>query len=232
MKTLIKILNILSLNLIIIYSYKPIVVFGKSDKPPVVEREQGESTTPFIKAPVVEGQEPQRATVSGSRGSCPDYSDIVIPLFPKTENINTKLARPTFLFELKSSLSNTAYFSLVATDEIYPLYEQKIDNASSGLLAFKLPPSIELTPNKAYRLTFVIVCNEKRPSHNWLVTSLVTRLTQENSAIKKVDISDPVFHQAVVLSQTGLWFDALELIYEKDLVDDESFNSLLENFRQ
>ncbi len=94
----------------------------------------------------------------------------------------------------------------------------------------KVPANIELKLNKTYRLNFVIVCNDKRPSHNWLLTALITR--RSPSVISWADDSVDILEVAKTLSKEGLWFEALEMIYIKGLVDDSNFNSLLEVFRE
>ena len=151
-----KTINLLLLNLIMILASAPL-------------------NTAAYTPPSKNDDEPQQAEFTGSRGGCPDYSQTIRPLFPKAENLYTTLGQPTFLIQLKESLKNPIYFSIIGDDQIYPLYQEKVENAAQGLLVFKVPTNIELERNKKYRLSFVIVCNEKRPSHNWLLTALITR---------------------------------------------------------
>ena len=181
--------------------------------------------------PLIKKQKPQSATLSGSRGSCPDYSDSIIPLFPKADNLKTTLARPVFLFQLKSPLENPAYFSLVAEDQIYPLYERQLENSEARLLAFTLPADTELSPNQTYSLNFIIVCNEKRPSHNWSVSTLVTRIDQTPTSLVNVSSRSPSVEQAKLLAQAGFWFDALERIYQENLVNESNLSNLLKNYQ-
>ncbi len=211
MNTLSKTINILFLNLIIMLTLKSFTL-AKSYTPPK------------------RNEAPQQAEFTGTRGSCPDYRETILPLFPKAENLDTILRQPTFLIQVREPLKNPIYFSIIADEQIAPLYQAKIESADLGLLAFKVPANIELKLNKTYRLNFVIVCNDKRPSHNWLLTALITR--RSPSVISKPHDSVNILEVAKTLSKEGLWFEALEMIYIKGLVDDSNFNSLLEVFRE
>ncbi len=211
----IKLNKFIFINVIIGLALSSWPVLARSYRPPRMEKKQPT----------------QGATVSGSRGSCPDYSESIIPLFPKADNLKTTLARPVFLFHLKSPLENPAYFSLVGEDKIYPLYQRKIDKSEAKLLAFKLPPHLELTSNQTYRLNFIIVCNEKKPSHNWSVTALVTRIPPSSVSLSATKATSPSVEQATLLSQAGLWFDALQRIYQENLVNDSNFSNLLNNYQ-
>ncbi len=204
------IIKFFSLSIIIIAVHQFLPVFAQSYRPPRMKK-----------------QKPQAATLSGSRGSCPDYSERIIPLFPQTKNLTTTLPQPVFIFRLKSILNNLAYFSLVADHEFYPLYQQKIESANPSLLVFQVPEEVELALNTTYRLNFVIVCDETRPSHNWSVSTSVTRIPHSSISVPQ---GQPL-KQALFLSQAGLWVDALELIYKKDLLNDSTVDKLLQNYQ-
>lgn len=184
--------------------------------------------------PPMEPQKPQRATISGSRGrgSCPYYQDSITPLFPKAENIITALAQPVFIFQLNSSLNNPAYFSLIANDEIYPLYEQKIESLPSQLLVIKIPQEVKLALNTTYRVNLVIVCNDKKPSYNWSFSTKITRIALPTVVTQKVEREFETIARAVILSRGGFWFDALALISSQGLVNNSTFEKLLENYKQ
>ena len=209
MNILTRTINLLLLNLTIILALTPLNSFAY---------------TP----PSKNDDEPQQAEFTGSRGGCPDYSQTIKPLFPQAENLYTTLGQPTFLIQVKESLKNPIYFSIIGDDQIYPLYQEKVESAESGLLVFKVPTNIELKRNKRYRLNFVIVCNEKRPSHNWLLTALITR--RSSPSISSSDNFVAPIQDAQTLSKEGLWFEALEIIYQQGLLNSSNFNSLLEVF--
>ncbi len=209
MDLLTKTINLFWLNLIIIVALNPL-------------------NTVAYTPPPKNDDEPQQANFTGSRGACPDYSQTIRPLFPKAENLYTTLGQPTFLIEVKESLKNPIYFSIIGDEQIYPLYQEKVENAAQGLLVFKVPTNIELERNKTYRLNFVIVCNEKRPSHNWLLTALITRRSFPSQSSS--DNSVAPIEDAQTLSKEGLWFEALDIIYRQGLLNSSSFNSLLEVF--
>ena len=180
--------------------------------------------------PPMQEQKPQRATISGSRGSCADYSQVISPLFPQAKNLVTSLPQPVFLFQLKSALNHPAYLSLVDNEQIYPLYQRKIDHASPGLLAFQIPTTVELKPEQTYRLNFVIVCDEQKPSHNWSVSTLITRTAKPPLALSTR--SKAGLSEALLLSQAGFWFDALTLVYQNNLIEDAVFDQLFAHYRE
>ena len=183
--------------------------------------------------PHVEGEPPQSATLSGSRGYCPDYQEEIIPLFPEDLELKTSLAQPVFLFQLKSPVNNPIYFSLISDQQIEPIFAEEMESANRGLLAFKVPNQIKLITNQTYRLNFIILCDEQRPAHNLSVSALVKKVSPDNNEpISFVSESKEVILQAEELSRQGLWFDALAVIYTQKIVNEANFNQLLANYRQ
>lgn len=156
---------------------------------------------------------PKSTQATGSRGCIQSQSQPVTLtlLAPKDHDGLTISGHPTFFWDV--SAPAPMVFTLTVPGVAQPLFEQQIQAQSAGIVQLKMPQNLaELVPDREYRWSVSLICNQNRPSANAFVQSWIKRVPATSQLKQKIAATPSERDRAKIYAEAGLWYDALEAI--------------------
>ena len=90
------------------------------------------------------------------------------------------------MFSVESVPNLPVRFSLVEPRVSEPLWESNIAVNRSGILSVSIPPSVSLDVDKEYVWNLEVICNPSRPSENWYIRAVITRVPLKPELARKL----------------------------------------------
>jgi hypothetical protein len=164
---------------------------------------------------------PGNTAGGASRGEqCPSEATLkaadasVMPLLPDTNHGLTAQARPTFSVYLPETSAPQAFFSIsdLAGENHY--YTELPLGDRSGVFSFQLPETAaDLETGKAYKWSFVLMCDGKLRPDSPLATGWIRRVESDRSLTSRLETATP-YEQARLYGEAGLWYDMVAQLIE------------------
>lgn len=169
----------------------------------------------YVPPPRIDQTQPRDG--SGARG-CANSKAIAASLnllVPKDHIATTISERPTFLWYLSDKISAPITFTLVDQQSVEPIWEQRMKVEKPGIIQLQIPPSVPaLVEGKEYRWTVTLICNEMRPSENTYASAGIERVPVTKELAQKLARASNPQERALILAQSGIWYDAASTLYE------------------
>lgn len=157
---------------------------------------------------------PGRREGGGTRGNCLRGDPPLVALIPETNFGTTLEARPTFYWHVPVTVSPTAEFVLLDTDdnEVYRTTFQLSGNA--GIIQVSLKdqagaPALEV--GKDYHWYFSLVCDPGDRSGDIFAEGWIQRIDPPSSLASQL-AAVPESDRPAVYAQAGIWYDALSTL--------------------
>ncbi|WP_375479182.1 DUF928 domain-containing protein [uncultured Nostoc sp.] len=159
---------------------------------------------------------PGRVRSAGTRGSCFETGQYLIPLTPTDKEAQrTTAERPTFFFYVPqtSTTVQALEFVLRDGDNIDPLYKGTFKPVGqNGIVSVNVPvdqPSLQI--GKEYNWTFSMICDPNNRDKDSYVEGTIVRSQDENLSLQ-LNQPNTDLDRAVLFATAGFWEDALRTL--------------------
>ncbi|MEH1989341.1 DUF928 domain-containing protein [Nostoc sp.] len=159
---------------------------------------------------------PGRVRSAGTRGSCFQTGQYLIPLTPTDKEAQrTTSERPTFFFYVPqtSTTVQALEFVLRDGDSIDPLYKGIFKPVGqNGIVSVNVPvdqPSLQI--GKEYNWTFSMICDLSNRDKDSYVEGTIVRSQDENLSLQ-LNQPNTDLDRAVLFATAGFWEDALRTL--------------------
>ncbi|MBE9039284.1 DUF928 domain-containing protein [Oscillatoriales cyanobacterium LEGE 11467] len=151
-----------------------------------------------------------------------DYGEINPPYFGLTV-----AERPTFFFHIEKQIAQEVFFEVYEYNtegrgkDGQLIYETNFSvSATPGILSTKLPPSSDLEAGKTYRWYLDIVCGNDSSVEVASTSGWVERVDATPELSSKLVRADTTEARSQVYADTGIWFDALNILGQERIAAD------------
>ncbi|MEH2237128.1 DUF928 domain-containing protein [Nostoc sp.] len=157
---------------------------------------------------------PGRVRSAGTRGSCFQTGQYLIPLTPTDKEAQrTTAERPTFFFYVPQTSTTVQALEFVLGDDDTDLYKGTFKPVGqNGIVSINLPadqPSLQI--GKTYNWTFSMTCDISNPDKSSYIKGQIVRSQDENLSLQLKQPNTDL-DRAVLFATAGFWEDALRTL--------------------
>ncbi|MDZ8185590.1 MAG: DUF928 domain-containing protein [Nostoc sp. ChiSLP02] len=159
---------------------------------------------------------PGRVRSAGTRGSCFETGQSIIPLIPTDKEAQlTTAEHPTFYFYIPQTSTKVEALEFVLQDDesIDPLYKQTFKPVGqNGIVRVTVPADkSSLQIGKEYSWTFSMICDLRNRDKDSYIEGKIVRSQDENLALELKQTNTDL-ERAVLYATAGFWEDSLRTI--------------------
>lgn len=154
---------------------------------------------------------PGRREGAGTRGSCVQGAQGLMPLTPIDAFGTTADSQPVFFWYVPASGAQVGEFTLLDQQD-RPIYQTTVTLPENpGLVGVRLPDAVPLQLEQDYYWQFSLICDAEVPSRNPFVEGVIQRVELNDSLKRQIAMAAPG-DRANLYANAGIWYEALSTL--------------------